>query len=88
MAAPFGSAAVPIPSATWKTVVVEIIGDELVATIDGQTLAGSHPLIGTAKANFGFVVPGESASVRNVKVWAATRRADWPARRQRFTPSR
>ncbi|MGH7944375.1 MAG: hypothetical protein ACREH8_14855 [Opitutaceae bacterium] len=78
---PFGKIPLPIKPGEWKTVVVEIVGDELVVTTEGRTLAGAHPLIGTKKANFGFVVPGQYASFRNVRIWAAKPRADWPQRR-------
>ena len=81
---PFGKVAVPIPQGEWKTVLVEIVGDELVASIDGRTLAGRHPLIGTKKSNFGFVVPGQYVSLRNVKIWAAKLRDDWPQRRSAY----
>lgn len=83
-AEPFGKVALPIARGEWKTVVVEIVGDQLVATIDGRTLAGAHPLIAAKKSNFGVVVPGEWASFRHVKIWAAKVRPDWPERRSQY----
>ncbi len=67
----FGKAALPIQEGVWKTVVLEVVGNEMCAHIDGMTVKGSHELIGTDKANFGFTVAGEGASFRNLKVWEA-----------------
>ncbi|MCB1204884.1 MAG: hypothetical protein KDN18_11540 [Verrucomicrobiae bacterium] len=73
----FGKAAVPVGKGEWKTVVLEIVGEEMVAHIDDQVIAGSHELIGTAKANFGFTVAGDGASFRNLRVWEATPNPAW-----------
>ena len=73
----FGKAAMPIKEGEWKTVVLEIVGDEMVAHIDGKAITGSNELIATKKANFGFTVAGESASVRNLRVWDATLNPTW-----------
>ncbi|MBI3881870.1 MAG: hypothetical protein HY301_17625 [Verrucomicrobia bacterium] len=76
-AKPFNQVATPMKPGTWHTVVVEIKGEEMVATIDGKSSHGSDPLIGTAKANFGFTVAGESASFRNLRVWEANANPAW-----------
>lgn len=73
----FGKVALPIKAGEWKTVVLEIVGEEMVAHIDGKAIAGSNGLLGTEKANFGFTVGGESASVRNLRVWSATLNSEW-----------
>ena len=73
----FGKSAAPIANGVWKTVILEIVGDEMVAHIDGKAIAGSHELIGTDKANFGFTVAGDGASFRNLRVWEATPNPDW-----------
>ena len=73
----FGKVTLPIKAGEWKTVVLEIVGEEMVAHIDGKAVAGSNPLIGIEKANFGFTVGGESASVRNLRVWNATLNSEW-----------
>lgn len=67
----FGQAAWPIAKDTWKTVRVEIAGKDLTTTIDGHTVRGTHPLLAAEKATIEFVVAGESASFRNVCLWAA-----------------
>src|ERR1051325_5143347 len=76
-AKPFNLVNVPFKPGTWHTVLIEILGEEMVATIEGKSSAGSDPLIGTAKANFGFTVAGESASFRNLKVWEAQANPVW-----------
>ncbi len=54
-----------------------IIQFDLLAHIDKQTFVlGSHEQMGSPKKSFGFPVQGESASFDNVKVWAATPKAD------------
>ncbi|MBP6602076.1 MAG: hypothetical protein KA250_09760 [Verrucomicrobiales bacterium] len=68
----FGKVDLPIAAGEWKTVVLEIVGEKMVAHIDGKTVSGTDPLLGTEKANLGFTVAGESASVRNLRVWKAT----------------
>ena len=73
----FGKVPLPIKAGEWKTVVLEIVGDEMVAHIDGKAIAGSHELVGTAKANFGFTVAGDGASFRNLRVWEATANPEW-----------
>lgn len=74
----FNTVALPLQPGTWHTVVVEIKGDEMVATIDGKSSSGSDPLIATDKANFGFTVSGDGASFRNLRVWEAKANANWP----------
>ena len=67
----FGTEAMTIQPGTWHTVLVEIQGDKMVTTLGGKTLSGSDALIATDKANFGFTVSGDGASVRNLRVWEA-----------------
>ena len=67
----FGKAALNIPRGEWATVLVEIKGEEMAAMIGGKSVSGSHPLLAAEKATFEFVVTGESASFRNVRMWEA-----------------
>jgi hypothetical protein len=71
---PFGNVALSINAGEWKTLLVEIKGQRMAATIDGQTVSGSHPLIGEEKAFFDFLVSGESARFRNLRMWEALAR--------------
>lgn len=81
-AKPFNTVVAPPVPGTWQTVLIEIKGEELVATINGKSSAGTDPLIATEKANFGFTVAGESASFRNLRVWEALPNPNWPANKK------
>jgi hypothetical protein len=81
-AKPFTTVAQPIAPGTWHTVLIEIKGEEMVATIDGKSSAGSDPLIATDKANFGFTVSGDGASFRNLRVWEAKANPAWEKNRK------
>jgi len=83
-AVPFGRAALPVKPGEWQTVVVEILGDEMVTTIGNKTVAGKHPLIAAEKATIEFVVTGESATFRNVRMWEAQANPAWAETRERL----
>jgi hypothetical protein len=88
-AVPFETLAVPLKAGQWHTLVVELQGPEMTATLDGQhTAFGSHALLNCEKANFGFTVAGESVSFRNVQVWEALPNADWASRKAALEKSR
>jgi len=73
---PLGRVTTPMKLGAWHTVVFEILGEEMVGTVDGKSLTGTHSLIGEAKCSVMFVMGGEG-SVRNFKVWEATANPDW-----------
>ena len=58
---------------TWHTVVLEMVGDKMVGTLDGKiTGEGSDPTFAAKeKMSPGFTVAGESASFRNIRIYAA-----------------
>ena len=64
---------VELAPGTWHTVVLEMVGDKMVGTLDGKiTGEGSDPTFAAnAKSNPGFTVAGESASFRNVRIYSA-----------------
>lgn len=73
----FGRRALDFKPGQWHTVLAEIVGDTLVATVDGgNPIAGSQEMISQKKGNFGFTISGETVSVRNVRVWEATARSN------------
>ena len=87
VAVPFGRREVKLGS-DWHTVVVEIVGTTMLATIDGANATfGSHEMIGTEKANFGFTVAGQSALFRNLKIWDATQNKDWEKTKATIPPA-
>jgi hypothetical protein len=57
---------------TWHSVVLEMVGDTMVATIDGKISGfGSDDLFKAEKANPGFTCAGQSATFRNFVIWSA-----------------
>lgn len=66
----------PIKLNEWHTVVLEIRGDEVVGTLDGQSITLSNPLIGTAKHSL-MLGAGTEASFRRLRVWEALPNAEW-----------
>jgi len=59
----------PIKTGEWHSMVVELRGPDILATLDGKVTAfGTHPAIDKEKANFGFTVSGEIASFRDIKL--------------------
>jgi len=81
-AVPFDTQKIDLKPGEWHTLVVEMVGPELVATVDGKvTSFGSHPLIESEKGNFGFTVSGESMAFRNLGVWQAEAKASWKAKK-------
>lgn len=77
---PLGQNTTPIKLGEWQSVVIEILGDEMVGTVNGQSLTGQHPLIASEKHSVMFVAGGEG-SVRNFKVWEALPNPEWEKNR-------
>jgi hypothetical protein len=73
---PLGQVKTALKLGDWQKVVFEILGDEMVGTVNGQSLTGQHPLIGTQKCSIMFVA-GVEGSVRSFKVWEATPNPAW-----------
>ena len=69
--------------AQWRTVRVEIVGDEMLASIDGKPVGylKSEGIDHATKNAIGFEVGGKAVLVKDVKVWEATASNDWSARR-------
>ena len=75
-AVPLGVKKMPLKLNEWHKVLFEIKGDEMVGTVDGQSLTGSHSLITSAKHCVMFVM-GVEGSVRNFKAWEALPNPEW-----------
>ena len=57
---------------SWHSVVLEMVGDTMVATIDGKISGfGRNELFKAEKANPGFTCSGQSATFRNFSIWSA-----------------
>ncbi|HYT93233.1 MAG TPA: hypothetical protein VEL76_31230 [Gemmataceae bacterium] len=79
----------PIQPGTWHTLLVEIQGKEIVASLDGKHVAfGAHDGIDVKRANFGLTVGGESVSFKDLRVWEALPHKNWEATRARLLAAR
>ncbi len=74
---PLGYFKTPVKLGEWQQVVIEILGEEMVATMNGHSLTGTHPLIGSDKHSV-MIDFGASGSVRNFKIWEALPNPEWP----------
>ncbi|MBA4064870.1 MAG: hypothetical protein C0501_14385 [Isosphaera sp.] len=89
-AAVLDTVSTPVKAGEWHTLVVELRGPDILATLDGtHTAYGSHPAIDADKANFGLTVAGESASFKGLKAWeVAGPTKDWDATRAKLLEAR
>lgn len=74
----------PIKLNEWHTVVLEIKGNEVVGTLDGQSITLSNPLIGAAKHSL-MLGAGTEASFRKLRVWEALPNAEWEKNKVEIT---
>ncbi len=71
---------IALDPAKWHQARVEVVGDEMLISIDAQPVGYlksegvNHP----TKNMVGFTVAGKSTQLDNVKVWDAIARPDWP----------
>lgn len=77
----FFSKPVDLAPGTWHSVVLEIVGDTMLGTLD-ENISGhgsDATLLAKEKVAPGFTVAGESASFRNVRIYSAKAepKADW-----------
>lgn len=66
----------PVKLNEWHAVVLEIKGNEVVGTLDGQSITLSNPLISSAKHSI-MLGAGTEASFRKLRVWEALPNAEW-----------
>lgn len=79
----------PISPATWHTIVFEIHGKEILASLDGQHVGfGSHPGLERKKGNVGLTVAGQSALFKDLRIWEATPNPGWEAAKAKLLASR
>lgn len=66
----------------WHTVVWEIQGDEMVATIDDKEMVlGKAPGLTPSRGRCELISGGQSAWYRDIKVWKAESDPQWPQKR-------
>jgi hypothetical protein len=78
--------AVDVRAGEWHTLVAEVRGADLLATLDGKhTAFGTHEALAKDKTNFGLTVAGESASFKGLKVYEVVGAAKgWDAARAKL----
>ncbi len=79
----------PIQPGTWYTVTMEILGDEMLVSLDGKPLGylQSPGIAHDTKTDFGFTVNGQFTHFDNVSVWAASAAPDWADKRDEVVRS-
>ncbi|MGY8766963.1 MAG: family 16 glycoside hydrolase [Pirellulales bacterium] len=72
---------------TWYTLTIELVGDEVLAHLNGKTIYAQHAGLSERKTNFGLQAVGLNGTVTydNLKVWSATESKSWAMQRQKFT---
>jgi hypothetical protein len=74
---------------TWHTLLLEIEGKEVVASIDGQHVTfGAGERIDVDKTSVQFRVGGESVAFKDLRVWEAAPGDAWEATRARLLEAR
>ena len=73
---PLGFFKTPVRFGEWQKIVFEIFGEEMTVTLNGHSLTGTHPLIGSDKHSVMFDF-GAAGAVRNFKVWEAKPNPEW-----------
>src|SRR5262249_35802698 len=74
---------------TWHTLLLEIQGTEVVASVDGKHVTfGADERIDVDKTSVQFRVGGESAAFKDLRVWEATLSDTWEATRARLLEAR
>jgi hypothetical protein len=76
--------AAPVQLGEWHTAVLEIKGEDLVATVDGKSVTLRSPLVGADKQSVMLGV-GTEASFRNFRMWEALPNPDWEKNKQSIT---
>lgn len=79
------SASLPVKLGEWHTAVLEILGEELVATLDGKSVTLSAPLVGADKHSVMLGV-GVEASFRHFRMWEALPNPEWPRNKATLFP--
>jgi hypothetical protein len=78
-----------VKAGEWHTLVIELFGKEMLATLDGQhTAYGVHEKIQGPKANVGLTVAGESVSFKNLRVWEAVPNKSWAENKAKLLAGR
>lgn len=73
---PTGRVPASIKLNEWHTVVLEILGDEAVGTLDGKSVTLKNPLLASAKHSL-MLGASTEASFRHLRIWEAQPNPEW-----------
>lgn len=69
----------------WHTLVMEVCGNELLATLDGkETIFGARDDLDQPKTSLILESAGGTAWFKDLRVWEATPKQDWPATKSKL----
>jgi hypothetical protein len=78
-----------LEAGTWYVLLLEMQGENLAASIDGREIAfGSGERIDVDKTSVQLRIRGESAALKNLRVWEATPADEWDATRAKLPDAR
>jgi len=78
-----------ISDGAWHTIVIEVNGPELLARLDDKQVAyGEHEAIDVNKTNIGLTVAGQSVSFKNLRIWEASEKPNWPAAKAKLVKAK
>lgn len=81
-----GKADMKFAPGEWHTMLVEILGSEMLAQVDDKAFAfGANERVTMEKKTFGFPVSGETFVVDKVRLWKVTPNPDWAESRKKLT---
>jgi hypothetical protein len=83
-----GSKKMPIRPGVWHTLVLEMCGKDILASVDGAVAFGAHDAIDVDKVSFAISVSGESASIKDFRIWEAQPNKEWPATKAKLEGGR
>lgn len=78
-----------IAPSEWHTMLVEVSGKEMLASVDGKhTVFGTHEGIDVDKTSVRFPVSGDSIFIKNVRIWEAQSTSGWETEKKVLESSR
>lgn len=78
-----------LKTGTWHTLVLEMQGKEILASVDGDAVAfGANDGIDVDKASVRLVVTGEPIAIKDLRVWETSPGKDWEATKKKLLEAR
>ena len=78
-----------LKTGTWHTLLVEMQGKDMLASIDDEQVAfGANDALDVDKSSVRLVVTGESVALKNLRVWEASPGKNWKTIREKLLEAR